>query len=170
MPDLLHDRWQEGIWWEARSLVEKISVWSGNRFVVCLFPSATRHYSFVGDGRLKVHLLWPQKCISLCYITSRCSPPPPPPQHSPSSKLITFPRLPTSNRLFPPRVSLLTPVDSIPDFITEEEEEYLIRKIGQSPQPKWKTVGTGRRWNISIYSVVLPCWPDISIRLQYWGL
>ncbi|OXB37217.1 hypothetical protein J007_03024 [Cryptococcus neoformans] len=38
----------------------------------------------------------------------------------------------------------------IPDFITEEEEEYLIRKIGQSPQPKWKTVGTGRR-------------------LQYWG-
>ncbi|XAO21812.1 hypothetical protein I312_100568 [Cryptococcus bacillisporus CA1280] len=38
----------------------------------------------------------------------------------------------------------------IPDFITEEEEEYLIRKIEQSPQPKWKTVGTGRR-------------------LQYWG-
>ncbi|WVQ84112.1 hypothetical protein IAT38_006257 [Cryptococcus sp. DSM 104549] len=38
----------------------------------------------------------------------------------------------------------------IPDFITEEEEEYLLRKLQESPQPKWKTVGTGRR-------------------LQYWG-
>lgn len=38
----------------------------------------------------------------------------------------------------------------IPDFISPEEEEYLLRKIGESPQPKWKTVGTGRR-------------------LQYWG-
>ncbi|KAK6903899.1 hypothetical protein I203_107409 [Kwoniella mangroviensis CBS 8507] len=38
----------------------------------------------------------------------------------------------------------------IPDFITPEEEEYLIRKIEESPQPKWKKVGTGRR-------------------LQYWG-
>ncbi|WVQ97898.1 hypothetical protein IAU59_005015 [Kwoniella sp. CBS 9459] len=38
----------------------------------------------------------------------------------------------------------------IPDFISPEEEEYLLRKIEQSPQPKWKTVGSGRR-------------------LQYWG-
>ncbi|WRT64928.1 uncharacterized protein IL334_001868 [Kwoniella shivajii] len=38
----------------------------------------------------------------------------------------------------------------IPDFITKEEEEYLLRRIGESPQPKWKKVGTGRR-------------------LQYWG-
>ncbi|WVW78629.1 hypothetical protein I302_100588 [Kwoniella bestiolae CBS 10118] len=38
----------------------------------------------------------------------------------------------------------------IPDFISPEEEEYLLRKIEESPQPKWKKVGTGRR-------------------LQYWG-
>ncbi|WWC87057.1 uncharacterized protein L201_001942 [Kwoniella dendrophila CBS 6074] len=38
----------------------------------------------------------------------------------------------------------------IPDFITKEEEEYLIRKVEESPQPKWRKVGTGRR-------------------LQYWG-
>nr|XP_019008653.1 uncharacterized protein I206_06335 [Kwoniella pini CBS 10737]OCF47434.1 hypothetical protein I206_06335 [Kwoniella pini CBS 10737] len=39
----------------------------------------------------------------------------------------------------------------IPDFITKEEEEYLLRKVEESPQPKWRKVGTGRR-------------------LQYWGM
>ncbi|KAK8846818.1 hypothetical protein IAR55_005906 [Kwoniella newhampshirensis] len=38
----------------------------------------------------------------------------------------------------------------VPDFITEEEEAYLLRKVEESPQPKWKRVGSGRR-------------------LQYWG-
>ncbi|ORX34525.1 hypothetical protein BD324DRAFT_156655 [Kockovaella imperatae] len=38
----------------------------------------------------------------------------------------------------------------IPDFITAQEEEYLLRKLEESPQPKWKKVGSGRR-------------------LQYWG-
>ncbi|WVR09718.1 hypothetical protein IAU60_006794 [Kwoniella sp. DSM 27419] len=61
----------------------------------------------------------------------------------------------SSSASFPPlehfRVPNIPPAAYyIPDFITVEEEEYLLRKIGQSPQPKWKTVGTGRR-------------------LQYWG-
>ncbi|ORY27786.1 hypothetical protein BCR39DRAFT_220208 [Naematelia encephala] len=39
----------------------------------------------------------------------------------------------------------------IPDFITQDEEEFLLRKIADSPQPKWKSVASGRS------------------RLQYWG-
>ncbi|CAG7852913.1 Alpha-ketoglutarate-dependent dioxygenase alkB homolog 6; AltName: Full=Alkylated DNA repair protein alkB homolog 6 [Serendipita indica DSM 11827] len=35
----------------------------------------------------------------------------------------------------------------IPNFITQEEEEYLLRKISETPQPKWKNV-TGRRLQI----------------------
>nr|ODN85727.1 hypothetical protein L203_04601 [Cryptococcus depauperatus CBS 7841] len=32
----------------------------------------------------------------------------------------------------------------IPNFITESEEAYLLKKAEESPQPKWRTVGTGR--------------------------
>ncbi|KAF8310691.1 hypothetical protein DL93DRAFT_2149836 [Clavulina sp. PMI_390] len=32
----------------------------------------------------------------------------------------------------------------IPNFISEEEEEYLLRKIAETPQPKWKTVSNRR--------------------------
>ncbi|TYJ54274.1 hypothetical protein B9479_005033 [Cryptococcus floricola] len=38
----------------------------------------------------------------------------------------------------------------IPNFVTEEEEAYLLERLESSPKPKWKTVGSGRR-------------------LQYWG-
>ncbi|ODO03187.1 hypothetical protein I350_06032 [Cryptococcus amylolentus CBS 6273] len=38
----------------------------------------------------------------------------------------------------------------IPNFITEEEEAYLLERLESSPKPKWKAVGSGRR-------------------LQYWG-
>ncbi|PPR02292.1 hypothetical protein CVT24_011630 [Panaeolus cyanescens] len=32
----------------------------------------------------------------------------------------------------------------IPNFITEQEEEYLLRKIAESPQPKWKKLANRR--------------------------
>ncbi|KIM24594.1 hypothetical protein M408DRAFT_231459 [Serendipita vermifera MAFF 305830] len=35
----------------------------------------------------------------------------------------------------------------IPNFVTEAEEEYLLRKISETPQPKWKNV-TNRRLQI----------------------
>ncbi|BEJ10637.1 hypothetical protein CspHIS471_0100590 [Cutaneotrichosporon sp. HIS471] len=67
----------------------------------------------------------------------------------------------------------------IPDFITPEEEIYLIRKVGETPQPKWKTVGSGRRlcyWGgtMSKNSVLLPesmpewlsSFPDIVERID----
>ncbi|KAL7423580.1 hypothetical protein Q5752_001160 [Cryptotrichosporon argae] len=49
----------------------------------------------------------------------------------------------------------------VPDFITEDEERHLLEKIEQSPQPKWKAVGSGRRlqyWggNLSKKNVLLP--------------
>lgn len=34
---------------------------------------------------------------------------------------------------------------SKPDFITPDEEELLLRKLADTPMPKWKTAGTGRR-------------------------
>lgn len=58
------------------------------------------------------------------------------------------------------RIPNLPPVAYyIPNFVSEHEEAYLLQKvgslisghlradgqIGESPQPKWKTVGTGRR-------------------------
>ncbi|KAG7528378.1 hypothetical protein FFLO_06194 [Filobasidium floriforme] len=33
----------------------------------------------------------------------------------------------------------------VPNFITEYEEEYLLKRVAESPQPKWKTQNTGRR-------------------------
>ncbi|KAL1405945.1 hypothetical protein Q8F55_007627 [Vanrija albida] len=58
---------------------------------------------------------------------------------------------PTLDALKPMKVEGLPPAAYyIPNFITEEEEELLLRKIADSPQPKWRTTATGRR-------------------LQYWG-
>ncbi|GMK59731.1 hypothetical protein CspeluHIS016_0803370 [Cutaneotrichosporon spelunceum] len=67
----------------------------------------------------------------------------------------------------------------IPDFITPDEETYLLRKVGETPQPKWKTVGSGRRlsyWGgtMSKNSVLLPeampdwlsSFPDIVERVD----
>ncbi|WWD22122.1 hypothetical protein CI109_106611 [Kwoniella shandongensis] len=67
----------------------------------------------------------------------------------------------------------------IPDFITEEEEAYLLRKVAESPQPKWKKVGSGRRlqyWGgtMSKNGVLLPeplpefltAFPDIILRIE----
>ncbi|CAK9785151.1 hypothetical protein CC85DRAFT_42873 [Cutaneotrichosporon oleaginosum] len=78
------------------------------------------------------------------------------------------------------RVPLLPPACYyIPDFITSEEEAYLLRKVGETPQPKWKTVGSGRRlcyWGgtMSKNSVLLPepmpdwlsTFPDIVERID----
>ncbi|WVN87617.1 uncharacterized protein L203_102800 [Cryptococcus depauperatus CBS 7841] len=70
----------------------------------------------------------------------------------------------------------------IPNFITESEEAYLLKKAEESPQPKWRTVGTGRRlqyWEatggtMSKTGVLLPeplpdfmtTFPDIVGRLE----
>ncbi|WVQ76850.1 hypothetical protein IAR50_006524 [Cryptococcus sp. DSM 104548] len=67
----------------------------------------------------------------------------------------------------------------VPNFITEEEEAFLLERLESSPKPKWKTVGTGRRlqyWGgtLSKGGVLLPeeipefftTFPDIMSRLK----
>ncbi|RXK37414.1 hypothetical protein M231_05314 [Tremella mesenterica] len=33
----------------------------------------------------------------------------------------------------------------VPDFITRDEEGFLVKRLGETPQPKWKTMSSGRR-------------------------
>ncbi|GHJ84485.1 hypothetical protein NliqN6_0887 [Naganishia liquefaciens] len=65
-----------------------------------------------------------------------------------------------------------------PNFISEAEEEYLQRKIAESPLPRWKTVASGRRLqylggsltkNNILIPEALPAWctdfPDLISRI-----
>ncbi|KAI0041661.1 hypothetical protein FA95DRAFT_1584663 [Auriscalpium vulgare] len=69
----------------------------------------------------------------------------------------------------------------IPDFITKDEEEYLIRKIGETPQPKWKQLAKRRRvpsrGDLTPNSILIPQampsflseYPDLIARLKATG-
>ncbi|KZV81269.1 hypothetical protein EXIGLDRAFT_742614 [Exidia glandulosa HHB12029] len=66
----------------------------------------------------------------------------------------------TTNYLEQYRISCVPEVYYIPDFITEHDEEYLLRKIHEAPQPMWRTLANRR--SASPYSFPLA-------RLQIWG-
>ncbi|EIW65472.1 hypothetical protein TREMEDRAFT_57997 [Tremella mesenterica DSM 1558] len=67
----------------------------------------------------------------------------------------------------------------VPDFITRDEEGFLLKRLGETPQPKWKIMSSGRRlhyWggNVSKKGVLLPeplpdfltAFPDIIQRIE----
>ncbi|KAI0697800.1 hypothetical protein BC835DRAFT_1405596 [Cytidiella melzeri] len=64
----------------------------------------------------------------------------------------------------------------IPNFITEDEEKYLIRKITESPLPRWKSLHN--RGELTVKNVLLPQsfppymtdYPDIIGRIKSTGL
>ncbi|KAJ7271121.1 hypothetical protein C8J57DRAFT_298247 [Mycena rebaudengoi] len=69
----------------------------------------------------------------------------------------------------------------LPDFLTEDEEEYLIRKIKEYPQQRWKQLSNRRLqlWggeltskNVLVAQAMPPCvstYPDIISRLRTTG-
>ncbi|KAJ6578769.1 hypothetical protein DFH09DRAFT_347382 [Mycena vulgaris] len=70
----------------------------------------------------------------------------------------------------------------LPDFLTEDEEQYLIRKINEYPQQRWKQLANRRLqlWggeltskNVLITQPMPPCvetYPDIINRLKSTGI
>ncbi|KAJ7457043.1 hypothetical protein FB451DRAFT_1047520 [Mycena latifolia] len=92
------------------------------------------------------------------------------PQNSPSIDLSIY-RIPGPDACY-----------YIPDFLTEDEEEYLIRKIKEYPQQRWKQLANRRLqlWggeltskNVLIAQPMPPCvdtYPDIINRLKDTGI
>ncbi|KAL7412169.1 hypothetical protein BDY24DRAFT_416355 [Mrakia frigida] len=71
----------------------------------------------------------------------------------------------------------------IPDFVSEAESDYIVKKIAESPLPKWKNVPTGRRlqyWGGTLTKTntlipeALPAWvtqfPDLIDRIKDLGV
>ncbi|KAJ7123764.1 hypothetical protein C8R44DRAFT_620939 [Mycena epipterygia] len=66
----------------------------------------------------------------------------------------------------------------LPNFLSEEEEEYVIRKIKEYPQQRWKQLANRRRGELTSKNVLIaqpmpPCvetYPDIIDRLKGTGI